>query len=65
MTDIPLQEPHPSTSARPSLAAWLAMADIYGPVGQSPVFAAAFARALGDLWRDGTSKTLSAYLAAG
>lgn len=26
MTDIPLQEPHPFTSARPSLAAWLAMA---------------------------------------
>ncbi len=26
MTGIPLQEPHPPTSARPSLAAWLAMA---------------------------------------
>ena len=28
MTGIPLQEPHPPTSARPSLAAWLAMAFI-------------------------------------
>ena len=50
--------------AKDESSAWLAMADIYGPAGQSPVFAAAFARALGDLWRDGTADTLSAYLAS-
>ena len=43
--------------------AWLAMADIYGDVGKSPVFAQAFARHLAALWANGTRATLTAYLA--
>jgi hypothetical protein len=40
------------------------MADIYGNVGQSPVFSAAFAASLAALWRDGVRPTLTRYLAA-
>lgn len=43
--------------------AWLAMEDIYGEVGRSPVFAGAFAGALGALWKDGVRTTLTRYLA--
>jgi mannitol 2-dehydrogenase len=49
--------------AKDDPAAWLAMEDIYGEVGRSPVFSAAFAQALRALWRDGTRATLQAYLA--
>lgn len=52
-------------SARENSAAWLAMEDIYGEVGRSPVFAAAFAEALDSLWRDGARETLRRYLAGG
>lgn len=45
-------------------SAWLAMADIYGDVGTSPAFAAAFATALRGLWVNGTHATLSAYISA-
>lgn len=41
---------------------WLAMEDIYGEVGQNPVFAAAFAKALNDVWSNGTQTTLRRYL---
>jgi mannitol 2-dehydrogenase len=51
--------------ARNDPAAWLAMEDIYGAVGKSPVFAAAFAEALAALWRDGTAETLRRYLGRG
>jgi mannitol 2-dehydrogenase len=44
-------------------AAWLAMDDIYGEVGKSPVFAAAFAHSLKTLWQEGTRETLTRYLA--
>jgi mannitol 2-dehydrogenase len=44
-------------------AAWLAMADIYGEVGKSGVFAEAFGRHLRALWKDGTRATLKRYLA--
>ena len=39
------------------------MDDIYGAVGSSPVFAAAFAHALNTLWADGRATTLKRYLA--
>jgi mannitol 2-dehydrogenase len=51
--------------ARNDPAAWLAMEDIYGAVGKSPVFAVAFAEALAALWRDGTAETLRRYLGRG
>jgi mannitol 2-dehydrogenase len=44
--------------------AWLAMDDIYGAVGKSPVFAQAYARWLRALWADGTRATLERYLAS-
>lgn len=43
-------------------SAWLAMSDIYGDVGKSPVFAKAFADALNALWADGAKATLAAYI---
>jgi mannitol 2-dehydrogenase len=43
---------------------WLAMEDIYGNVGRSSAFAAAFATALNDLWSIGAKATLAAYIAA-
>lgn len=42
--------------------AWLGMEDIYGEVGRSPVFAAAFAHGLSTLWSVGTRETLTRYL---
>ncbi len=49
--------------AKDDPTAWLAMEDIYGEVGRSPVFAKAFADALRALWKDGTRQTLTRYLA--
>lgn len=48
--------------ARNEPAAWLAMDDIYGDVGRSPVFASAFRSSLGSLWSNGTAETLRGYL---
>lgn len=50
-------------AAKADAAAWLAMEDIYGEVGRSPVFANVFARYLSALWHDGTRVTLQRYLA--
>jgi mannitol 2-dehydrogenase len=50
-------------AAKADPAAWLAMEDIYGDVGRSPVFAAAFAHALAALWANGARVTLTRYLA--
>ncbi|MGB3416884.1 MAG: mannitol dehydrogenase family protein [Mesorhizobium sp.] len=50
-------------AAKDEPAAWLAMEDIYGGVGRSPVFAAAFAHALRALWANGARVTLTRYLA--
>lgn len=50
-------------AARENPEAWLAMDDIYGNVGRSPVFASAFAHALAALWANGTRDTLTHYLA--
>ena len=49
-------------AAKADPAAWLAMADIFGEVGKSPVFAAAFADTLKTLWEIGTRQTLTRYL---
>jgi mannitol 2-dehydrogenase len=51
-----------SKKAKADPTAWLAMEDIYGAVGKSPVFAERFALALGALWRDGTAATLRNYI---
>jgi mannitol 2-dehydrogenase len=48
--------------AKDDPAAWLAMEDIYGAVGQSKTFADAFSRSLNTLWEAGTRQTLSRYL---
>jgi mannitol 2-dehydrogenase len=49
-------------AAKSDASAWLGMADIYGDVGRSPVFAAAFTKSLQRLWEKGTRDTLGAYL---
>ncbi len=43
--------------------AWLSMIDIYGDVGASPVFRAAFADALSRLWKHGTKAVLERFVA--
>jgi mannitol 2-dehydrogenase len=52
-----------SAKAKDDPSAWLAMEDIYGEVGRSASFAAAFAKALDSLWKDGARATLTRYLA--
>ncbi|GAA4126886.1 mannitol dehydrogenase family protein [Aminobacter aganoensis] len=49
-------------AAREAPGAWLAMEDIYGEVGKSAPFAAAFAHGLDALWALGTGETLTRYL---
>ena len=49
-------------AARAQPSAWLAMDDIYGAVGESPVFRASFAEWLTGLWSDGTEASLRRYL---
>lgn len=51
-------------AARADPMAWLAMEDIFGEVGRSSVFRAAFAEALKALWRDGTEAVLRRYVEA-
>jgi mannitol 2-dehydrogenase len=50
-------------AAKDAPAAWLAMEDIYGDVGRSPIFAKAFVHALNALWANGARATLTRYLA--
>ncbi|PZO78742.1 MAG: mannitol dehydrogenase [Mesorhizobium amorphae] len=50
-------------AAKDDPAAWLAMDDIYGPVGRDERFARAFASALNGLWQNGTAASLERYLA--
>jgi mannitol 2-dehydrogenase len=52
-----------ATLARHDAVAWLGMADIYGEVGRSPLFARRFGHALEVLWETGTKGTLTRYLA--
>ena len=51
-----------AATARDNPAAWLGMTAVYGHLGQNAVFAAAFDRALRQLWSDGVAATLQAYL---
>jgi mannitol 2-dehydrogenase len=51
-----------SKAAKADPGAWLAMEDIYGAVGRSAVFAAAFGAALKALWKDGTQTVLTRYV---
>jgi len=48
-------------AARDNPSVWLSMHDVFGDLGQNPEFSAAFARALGALWADGTEATLARY----
>jgi mannitol 2-dehydrogenase len=52
-------------AARNNPQAWLGMADIFGTLGDSAEFAAAFAIALEALWSHGTRRTLETYLDSG
>ena len=52
-------------AARQDPAAWLAMEDIYGEVGRSPVLSESFAAALRALIDGGTEAALQVYLADG
>ena len=52
-----------SRMARTDPSAWLAMDDIYGAVGNSPVFRQTFAGWLRNLWNDGTETVLRRYIA--
>lgn len=49
-------------AARTDPKSWLAMEDIYGDVGRSPIFVAAFGHRLDTLWKLGTKETLTRYL---
>ena len=52
-----------AAEAKENPAAWLDMTDIFGDLSGSPVYVAAFTRALGALWAFGTEATLERYLA--
>lgn len=49
-------------AARHRPQAWLEMRDIYGPLADDATFAAAFARALGEIWSKGARATLESYV---
>ncbi len=49
-------------AAKADPAAWLAMDDIYGDIGNADSFAGAFVSALDTLWTQGTAATLRTYL---
>jgi len=49
-------------AARENPAAFLALRDIFGELGDVPLFRARFETALRSLWRDGTRATLQRYL---
>jgi mannitol 2-dehydrogenase len=51
-----------SRAAAADATAWLAMEDIYGEVGRSPLFAEAFAGHLKTLWQIGARETLKRFL---
>ena len=48
--------------ARDTPSAWLAQRDTYGDLADQPEFAAAFAKWLSALWREGCRATLQNYL---
>jgi mannitol 2-dehydrogenase len=50
-------------AAKREPGAFLALTDIFGDLGQVPALVAAFGRALGALWQDGTRRTLERHLA--
>lgn len=49
-------------AARGAPETWLAMEDIYGEVGKSPIFGKTFGHSLDTLWKLGTKETLTRYL---
>ena len=50
--------------ARSDPLAWLSMEDVYGDVGASPAFRAAFARSLAEIWSKGTARALADFTGA-
>jgi mannitol 2-dehydrogenase len=53
-----------STAARSDPTAWLAMSDIYGKTGQSPVMREAFSAALKAIWAKGAEAAVRDYVGA-
>ncbi len=53
-----------ATAARENPEVWLAMEDVYGTVGENPVFRTAFTKHLNALWEHGTEKLLQEYISA-
>ncbi|QYK43384.1 MAG: mannitol dehydrogenase family protein [Paracoccaceae bacterium] len=53
-----------AAAARHDPGAWLAMSKVYGDLGRDPRFAEGFARALADIWADGTAAVLDRYISA-
>ena len=49
-------------AAKQDPAAFLALRDIFGDLGDAPSFRARFETALRSLWRDGTRATIQRYL---
>jgi len=49
-------------AAKDDPSAWLAMEEVYGDLGQSPVFRASFGDALRSLWQEGTVRTMTRYV---
>lgn len=49
-------------AARTDPAAWLAMRDLFGDLGDHPRYVTAFTAALTRIWRDGTRATLAHYV---
>jgi len=43
------------------VTAWLGMSDVYGQVGQSPVFQEAFSKAMDSIYVDGVEAAMSKY----
>jgi mannitol 2-dehydrogenase len=43
---------------------WLSMEDVYGDVGQAPLFRQAFARSLSTIWGKGTARALADFVGA-
>ena len=52
-----------SAAAKDDPSAWLKMTEVYGDLGENPVFAAAFTSALTAVWAKGTRGVLADYLA--
>jgi mannitol 2-dehydrogenase len=53
-----------ASAAKSKPEAWLAMSEVYGETGNSPILRQEFTTALNALWTNGTEATLKAYIAS-